>query len=459
MPMYTSKGNCMGIRLLIILWWLLGAVACGAQAIDSVVVTGTWGGLGIPAKSSATFHRAGDSYIADGIRVNSGPFDRLLRATREPALAKPNAANLGIDKSWLRGHVESAGKNASMLWFDQGTPAQKAFFEKEFTDFSTLQEHLDEVYGGFHTDDYPSMKLEIHLADGTSIEASTHSQNPLMLPWCIGAGSHCTKTFNAHISQALHGILPKGFTDRDRLLDGDNYGDIAPQMGLYMAGNLEREWNLIGVRDKDPDALRELQTYFTIRYADINTWNDLAFNEVPNTGKPVDENLQVILWRTGFPRNFVVEAHLLRENGVTEGLSELPEKANRYANSVLAIGWLREFFRAHPKEHAFVTYVHGTSMTDKAVRIFSQDMKATGHEDLVARVSISQKDDVLLTTGSGDQWIVLPDHSMVLWRWASLRPILKWPKDTFPAKECTDYGLVSGGCDGTLISPTGEIVH
>ena len=98
-------------------------------------------------------------------------------------------------------------------------------------------------------------------------------------------------------------------------------------------------------------------------------------------------------------------------------------------------------------------------MTDKAMRIFARDMKATKREKLVDRVRASQQEDVLLQTGSGDWWIVLPDHSMILWRWASMHPILKWAKSTFSATECTDYREVTGGCNGTLISPEGEIVH
>jgi hypothetical protein len=125
----------------------------------------------------------------------------------------------------------------------------------------------------------------------------------------------------------------------------------------------------------------------------------------------------------------------------------------------LSVTWLRDFFHTHPEEHAFVSYVHGISLTDKALRIFSNDMKAVGHASVVPKVRDAQQDAVLLETGSGDWWIVLPDHSMILWRWASMHPILKWPTNTFDAKRCTDYNEVTGGCAGTLISAEGEIVH
>ena len=446
-------------RWLAVLGCWAGAAICGAQQIRLVTVVGAWGGLGTPAKSQLTLRPSADGFAGGGVKLKADSLNQLLRAMQEPILTKPSASNLGIDEAWLHARMEVAGRNASMLYFDQGTAAQKQFFARKFMDMSTLQTRLDSVYQGFHTDDYPSMKVTIELEDGTLITATTKSQNPLMLPWCMGTTSKGTNTFNAHISQALFAILPKKFADRDRLRDDDSFGDLAPQMGLYMSGNLEREWNMIGVRDKDSASLKKLEQHFTVRYADINTWNDLAFNEVPNTGKTVDENLQVSLWRSGFPAHFEIAAHLLRKDGVTEGVDELPERATRYANEVLAIGWLREFFRTHPEEHAFVVYVHGLSMTDKALRIFSTDMGVAGRPNVVQRVRDAQNEAALLETGSGDWWIVLPDHSMILWRWGSLRPILKWPANTFDATRCTDYQDISGGCAGAVISPEGQIVQ
>lgn len=431
-----------------------------AQNVRSIHVIGSWGGLGTPAKSEIHIHSSATETKEKGIAVSPIALARLVSALQEPALAKPSASNLGISTAWLRSHVEVAGRNASMLWFDQGTPAQKQFFREKFADLSTLQSRLDDVYEGRHTDDYPGMKIDIHLENGDTMTATSRSQNPLMLPWCVGLGSApCAETFNSHISEALYDLLPKNFTNRERLRDTDTFVGLAPQMGLYMSSALEKDWNMIGVQDKDATSLAKLRQHFTIRYADINTYNDLPFNEVPNQGKKVDENLQVILWRPEFPPHFTIEAHLLREQGQTLGVDEVFDKTNHYANTVLAVPWLAGFLRAHPEQGAYIVYVHGTSMTDKAMRIFAQDMHLTGHDALVQRSRASQNEDVLLETGSGDWWIILPDHSMILWRWASLHPILKWPTNTFSAKRCTDYQEVTGGCDGSLISPTGEIVH
>jgi hypothetical protein len=96
-------------------------------------------------------------------------------------------------------------------------------------------------------------------------------------------------------------------------------------------------------------------------------------------------------------------------------------------------------------------YVHGESLTDKAMRVFADDMKAIGRNDLVERVHSVQHQAALLESGYGDYWIILPDKTAILWRWQSLDHILKWKVIDFPAHECTDYRTVSGGCAGVAI--------
>jgi hypothetical protein len=82
-------------------------------------------------------------------------------------------------------------------------------------------------------------------------------------------------------------------------------------------------------------------------------------------------------------------------------------------------------------------------------------MNAIGRNDIVERVRSVQTHAALLESGYGDYWIILPDKTTIMWRWASLNQILKWKVNQFPAHECTDYRTVSGGCAGVIISPHG----
>ena len=82
-------------------------------------------------------------------------------------------------------------------------------------------------------------------------------------------------------------------------------------------------------------------------------------------------------------------------------------------------------------------------------------MKVIGRNDLVERVRRAQYQSALLESGHGDYWIILPDKTTIMWRWASLNHILKWKVNEFPAHECTDYRDTSGGCSGVVISSDG----
>jgi hypothetical protein len=190
----------------------------------------------------------------------------------------------------------------------------------------------------------------------------------------------------------------------------------------------------------------------------VNSHHNLDFGKSWDNGNPHEENLQVDLWRSGFPKNFVVAAVLKREDGKIEGSNTLPERSAPYEQLVLSIPWLKEYWDTHANEHAWLFYVHDRSFTEKAMQIFPEDMKAAGREDLVPKVKAVQDKAALIETGNGDYWIVLPDKSMILWRWQSTSNVLRWKTSTFPATECTQYRTVTGGCSGTLISQDGQVL-
>ena len=56
-------------------------------------------------------------------------------------------------------------------------------------------------------------------------------------------------------------------------------------------------------------------------------------------------------------------------------------------------------------------YVHGETLIDKAMLVFTDDMKAIGRNDLGERVHTVQHQAALLESGHGDYWIILPDKT------------------------------------------------
>ena len=228
-------------------------------------------------------------------------------------------------------------------------------------------------------------------------------------------------------------------------------------IGELTADTIEGRWNLLKAQHDSADALAVLRSEYEVRSATVNSYHDLAFGKAWDGGEPHEENLHATLWRRGFPEGFTVAAILLRQNGKTEGANELLKRAPAYEDLVLSVPWLDAYLKSHPKEHGWLFYVHGESLTDKPMKVFAADMKAVGREDLVDRVRAVQQQAALFESGHGDTWIVLPDKTAIMWRWESLDHILKWKVNEFPAHECTDYRTVTGGCAGVVISPSGEI--
>ena len=428
--------------------------------IQTLIVQSAWGGLGQPARSDFSVHREGNSYTAEGRTVHEDLLNALMRAVQETTVTVPTAANLGITAQWLRGHADQARGHASRLYYNysEGLPEQRALFREAFENQRTIPSRLKQVYETFHTDEYPHMRVQLALQGGAQVILSTDSQNPYMLPWSVTANGKTTKTYNANISRALFALLPLSFENRERLTDeGDDSLGLLAMLADETADTVEQRWNMLGAQHASADALAELRTGYEIRYATVDIYNDLAFGNSESGKEPYEENLHATLWKPGFPQGFTVAAILLRQNGITEGARELLKRAPVYERLVFSVPWLDGYLKRHPEEHAWLFYVHGLSLTDKAMHIFADDMKAIGRPELVERVRVVQDQSALLESGHEDYWIILPDKTTIMWRWQSLNHILKWKVNEFPAHECTDYRTVSGGCAGAVISPNGVV--
>ncbi len=447
--------------LLLSLEFVVASAAAQTAVIKKIVIQSTWGGLGRPARSDLIITREGDHYIAGRRIFLEGQIQALIRAIGEPTISAPNRDNLGVTTVWLRSHASQAGKDATYVDYSNGSQAQMALFRSSFVDERKVERRLDDIYKSFHTDDNPQLRFEVTFEGGTTLSIWSRSQHPFMIPWCITLGNSPVSTYNIHISRALIALLPEKFTNRERLSDEDGLiGALAGSTGI----DIETEWEAMGAQERAGDALEVLKRNFTVRRSEVNSYHDLAFGKEWKGGDPQEENLQVDLWRSGLPSNVVIATKLLRKQGKVEGAGVLSGNVSQYEQLVHSVGWLTQYWITHPTEDACIFYVHDRSLTDKAMRIFSADMKEAGRIELIQKVKAVQHEAALVETGTckfgqGDYWIVLPDKSAILWRWQSMKHVLGWKPEVFPMHECSEYGTVTGGCSGTVISPSGAIVH
>ncbi len=421
----------------------LRAAPAKALQVETISVDSAWGGLGKPAHSTLLIHREDDHYLSDGKVISKERVTALLAAVGQPTLPAPNPDNLGLSKKWLQEHEEQAGDYATYIDYKAGTKQQKELFISAFTDEKTLQQRLDSLYRSFHTDDYPHITVNVRFVDGSGFEIRSNSQHPFMIPWELKRNAAVTKTYMGHISEALVALLPPGFTNRDALTSGDQYADgLIAELAADTGTAVKGEWESLGAQSQAGAALDTLKATYAVRRSDVNSFHNLDFGKEWTGGRPQEENLEVDLWRPGFPRNSVVGAFLLRQHGITEGAENVALKSEAYERLVLSIDWLREFWNTHPEDHAMMFYVHGVSLTEKGMKTFAADMKVAGRQDLVQKVKSVQAQAVLIETsnlgsaleyGRGDYWIVLPDKTVILRRWQSLNHVLRWKPAVFPA--------------------------
>jgi hypothetical protein len=448
-----------GVATIFSALFVLSIARAQTKDVQTITIQSTWGGLGTPARSSLVIKREGNQYIANQQSIRVEQVGAFLRAIEARPIQEPNPSNLGITPQWLREHVEEAGRNAIYFDYQAGAADQKELFRKAFEDEKTIQERLKSVYASFHTDDYPGMNIELKLVDGEVIKITSSSQHPFMIPWKIAQGKATTITYNADISRALFEMLPEKFTNREALTAENEYATgILQELASDTGNQIRSSWEALKAQHKAGDALTILKQNYQVRRSDVNSYHNLVYGKEWTGGNPHEENLQADLWKPDFPKNFVVAAILLRNGEQTVGADSLSRISPKYEELVLSIGWLKEYWKTHPDEHAWLFYVHDRSLTEKAMRIFAADMKQAGKEELVAKVRAAGDEAALLETGRGDYWIILPDKSLILWRWQSLNNILLWKPGDFPAHRCTDYATVTGGCAGAIISSDGAIL-
>jgi hypothetical protein len=105
--------------------------------------------------------------------------------------------------------------------FPNASEKQRMWLTNAMADNTLLGDAVRQGFGGFWTDDYPSLELRFETDDGQSVEQvfrlSTKAQQSFMLPWLVYDGSTEFTSGNADVSRAVAQVLPAGFLHRDRL--------------------------------------------------------------------------------------------------------------------------------------------------------------------------------------------------------------------------------------------------
>lgn len=210
----SAFAGCLGVIAL-----LFAAAPTGAVQPDdhvSITIHSKWVGLRGAKESVATVMQLRGQCYVNGKVVESKLVEDLLRELAAPVDA-PSLTNLGITQSWL-------DQNAGPAYADHAKDQPKVDKDKflaSYRDLSLVESLKPELLRDGWTDDYPTIEIKIQKGSDAPIMLTSKHQNVFMIPFDISQGAATRTSYNAKLAQAIVGLLPANFTNRDRL-SGNN---------------------------------------------------------------------------------------------------------------------------------------------------------------------------------------------------------------------------------------------
>jgi hypothetical protein len=381
-----------------------------------------------------------------------------VAAIHEAPISEPNLANLGITHEWLvKNH--DAPPDHYQGGPQVGASNQQALFQQKFQEESFISRIVTDIYKhSFHTDDYPSVSIRLVFDDGSVLTAISNSQQPFMLPWKIENTGIQFETYNANISRALLSILPKKTVNLSRI-NGDG---LLALLKSDAARKLEPETNALDADNRAGTALAKLREHYSVLSTEINRFHHPEYGIKWSEKQPYEENLHVELKRPEMSAGVSDVLVLLVKDGEVVGVDSYLQNMGKYEELFNSVPWLVQFARTYGSVPVRISFVHDKSFGDKALQVFSADMRAIGKQNLADEAKAQQDQIALLIAGmkyAEAYWLVFPDKRVLLWRYNGPSGLLNWKPNQLNPTRCSDYQIITGlgGCVGSWIDADGTL--
>jgi len=365
---------------------------------------------------------------------------------QEPPLSAPSLDNLKINHEWLESHVDEQLQNTGSLGETNGEK-QREFFRQSFTDLALIDKLLPGVVAERWTDDGAWVHVSVDFADGTTWTAEANALPPFMLPWQAVVNGHTYKTYNANVSRAVAALLPEGTLNKNRL---QGIG-IERLIGSAVEIRIKARWQEMGAEERAGTALAELKKIYVVRRSEVSSHQGLGFGETL-----AEDSLQADVRLASFPENLVVATSFPIRNRTVADLHSFFLNGGRYQQLVLGNPWIMKSLRSHPDVGAWLYFMSGTSLSEKAERVFDADMREIGRPELITQVE-GHREDVALLNYNGNQLILFPDHHGIIWRWGPYRELFSWRASSLKTQRCTDYNTSTEGCVEAIVYSDGKL--
>lgn len=466
------------------LWPACPACAQNSRAVDRIDITSTYSEIGAvrkihkspnpsapgePASTHLVIHKNGDKYyLADKV-IDAGLVAALVKALSAPPNPELKVDDLGVTAAWLKAHGAAVVQHFAGTRIN-GAPIHTAMLEATFADPVTVNKVVPSLFDKRHyvcadcSRPVLSVKVTVSFDDFTNLEAKSSSRFPYMLPWQLSGTATEATAYNADVSRAIAALMPENSTNRSRL-SGEEF---ATELGGAVMTLVEHQAQLLDVEGKTGGTFHELRSRYSIESASIDNHEDpvLRAPEATAVDAPEGQNLHLLLQVSDPPHNFFQdEVALPFTNGNVVGTDKFLLDGPQFEKLVLSVPWLNQYAKAHPDVPFRLSFVHTTSFSDVAMRVFAADMQEIARDKVMPEVEAAKGGVALLVVGFGAEesdWLVFPDQHMLLWRFfqtpASGKPsLLKWGPASFGAKPCAKLRNNFLHCVGAEISPDGKL--
>ena len=427
------------------------------REVQEIKITSTWGGLGKPEKSELLIIHKPKGYFAKGNKIEKQLVDNLLDAVNEPEIKEFQATNLGVTQEWLNVNAEPGVKEYADYYYSVAAPNQKELYLSSFKNLQLIEKLLSAVLSGGWTDDYPGFRVEITESDASKTIISSNEQPAFMLPWEIVSAGNTTKTYNVNISRAIVALLPKKFANKERLAGENLRRVLATSVMRY----IKNDWERLYSENKAGNTLNDLKKDYEIISTEINPYHGLDFGLEWGKDKPSETNLNLLIRKNSFPKAFSIQLKLPIQNEKVESLDAFQNKIDKYQDLVFSVPWLKDYIESG-KRSVELRFIKNRSLSEKAVKKFTEDMNKIGKSELVSQIEREKENIALIGVGGGleyyqSYWLVMPDKNVILWRYRYAQ-LLNWRENDFETQECTDEIAAGLKCIGAVISPDGKII-
>lgn len=252
------------------------------------------------------------------------------------------------------------------------------------------------VANAYHSDDYPSARVEATFADGSGAVLYSNSQNLLMLPWSDASGR---KSFSAELPRALAALLPSISSNRGRLTEvpsQDKFDD-------YLGSGISDEESRFQVQIVAPEAYAALQSHFDIRDID-----------------PVDmrsHRLRVTVGLSGGPPNLSLRTQLAIKGKALARPADL-DAIRTELNTATAATGLRQAMQSAPNDDFSMNRGIGLQPfhTEAKKQFIAQMGDAHKLPELAKHPDLLDGAVMVAQGYNPTYWVALRDRRAIVWK-------------------------------------------